>query len=69
MLDLMWSLTSTMAAFSTTPLESLESSVLGEKVLNLKKVLSHAAGKLQRGFSDLVKLKRKVSTRAESSTA
>lgn len=77
MFELMQSLTSSMAAFSTMPLEScsssfLEISVLGEKALNMKKkVLSHAAVKLQKGLSDLVKLKRedRVSTRTESSTA
>lgn len=63
MLNLLQSLTSSMAAFSTTPREScsssLEISVLGKKALNLKTVLGHAAMKLQKGLSDLVKLKRK----------
>lgn len=65
MFDLMQLLTSSMASFGT-PLESysssfLEISVLGEKALNLKKVLSHAAVELQKSLSDLVKLKRKES--------
>lgn len=63
MFGLMQTLTSSMAAFSTTPLEScsssyLETLVLGEKALKLKNVLSHAAVKLQKSLSDLVKLKR-----------
>lgn len=76
MFHLMRSSTSSMAAFSTTPLESCSSSflkisVLGEKPLNLKTVLNYVAVKLQKGLSDFVELKRKerVSTRAESSTA
>lgn len=75
--DLLQSLTSsTGCLYHNTSKEScnssfLEISVLGEEALNLKKVLSCAAVKLQRGLSDLVNLRRKerVSTGAESSTA